>query len=405
MKIIVMLMLRCALIMHLSSFLQNGTLATLEELKALQKWETSCLTTFIKVTLAVREEPLDDPNDIPEIKQTLKDLLDKVKDFPLKKETEELLKRRLEKPLQIAISNCDKLEEEHKKVKNSELEDNKNYLETLLSKIRSFEAGYAKEMNTFLFEVGLELIKQYLLDLLRNDESYCDNNSSAWLLAQAKNPSQNQKEFVENIENFIVHTKLSILENELSAKIAEFEEQQQQKLTPLGETEQAPHIDGDGFMGFSDEFKVEWNKIEQKIVETKIDNIKMDLQINTQKFADIKTYRERLDDLAKNAMKETAPLKGIITKKLDELVTKCHNDGLNAMKDVISEIGMFDCAANKLLVRFEHEELDNTDFCAELEKAVEQNNKMVSTAYQVKKKKSKLSKFCSKIGQKLQFGR
>uniref|UniRef100_A0A183BI52 Phage protein n=1 Tax=Globodera pallida TaxID=36090 RepID=A0A183BI52_GLOPA len=94
--------------------------------------------------------------------------------------------------------------------------------------------------------------------------------------------------------------------------------------------------------------------------------------------------REKLDDLAKNAMKETAQLKGIITKKLDELVTKCHNAELDAMKDIISDIGMFDGAAYKLLVRFEHEELDNTDFCAELKKAVAEDTKMVSTAYNVK---------------------
>uniref|UniRef100_A0A183BI49 Antitoxin n=1 Tax=Globodera pallida TaxID=36090 RepID=A0A183BI49_GLOPA len=58
-------------------------------------------------------------------------------------------------------------------------------------------------------------------------------------------------------------------------------------------------------------------------------------------------------------------------KKLDELVTKCHNDGMDAMKDVI------------ILVRFEHEELDKT-FCDKLEEDVEKDKKMVSTAYQDK---------------------
>ncbi|KAI3416526.1 hypothetical protein GPALN_006067, partial [Globodera pallida] len=117
MNVFIMFMLRCVLIMHLSSFLQNGTLATLEELKALQNWETSCLRTFINVTSAVRGELLDDPSNIPQIKQKLNAMLDKVKVFPLKKETEELLKRRLQKPLEIAIGNCEKLEEEHKKLK------------------------------------------------------------------------------------------------------------------------------------------------------------------------------------------------------------------------------------------------------------------------------------------------
>uniref|UniRef100_A0A914HLF4 Uncharacterized protein n=1 Tax=Globodera rostochiensis TaxID=31243 RepID=A0A914HLF4_GLORO len=385
MKMFAMLMLRCVLIMHLFSFIQNGTLATLEELAALEKLETSCLILVGGILIAQEPMTLDDLSNIPEIKQKLNDLLDKVKDFPLKKETEELLKRRLEKPLQIAIGNCEKLEEEHKKVKNSELEDNKNYLENLLSKIRSFEAGYAKEMNTFLFEVGLELIKQvkwtsddmivlelknkfmYLWELLRDDESYCDNNSSGWLWGQAEKeiPPQNQKEFVENIENFIVHTKLSILENELSAKIAGFEQQ--------------PLIDGDGFIEFSHNFKREWNKIKQKSAQLKSFDHKIALVIKEK-------CSKKLDELAKNALNETAQLKGIIIQNLDELVTKCHNDGLNAMKQIISEIGMFDCAAYKLLVRFEHEELDNTDFCAELEKAVEQDNKMVSTAYQVKDK-------------------
>uniref|UniRef100_A0A183CB33 Secreted protein n=1 Tax=Globodera pallida TaxID=36090 RepID=A0A183CB33_GLOPA len=41
MKVFAMLMLRCTLIMLLFSFLQNETLATLDEWKKWEKWKTS----------------------------------------------------------------------------------------------------------------------------------------------------------------------------------------------------------------------------------------------------------------------------------------------------------------------------------------------------------------------------
>uniref|UniRef100_A0A183CHJ0 PABC domain-containing protein n=1 Tax=Globodera pallida TaxID=36090 RepID=A0A183CHJ0_GLOPA len=75
-------------------------------------------------------------------------------------------------------------------------------------------------------------------------------------------------------------------------------------------------------------------------------------------------------------MEKTAPLKGIITKKLDELIAKCHNDGMDAMKQIISDIGIFDGAAYKLLVSFGQK----------LEEAVKQDKEMLKTAYQVKDK-------------------
>ncbi|KAI3416517.1 hypothetical protein GPALN_006057 [Globodera pallida] len=406
MKLFAMLMLRCALLMHLSSLLRNGTVATRgpwatfdptvaawrESCGKLKDWKESCKIGGIlnrHKTITLVDETKKTLNvllktSIPEIKEALNDLLGKVKDFPLKEETKELLNRRLETPLEIAIANCDKVLD---KVKASGLKKNKKYLESLLSKIRSIAKGIGKEFNTFIFEVELELIKKVvwtsderlpllldkktesLLDLSKQQQevSYYDPNSfeSANLWAKSTKTLSNKEEFDYQLETIILDAKLKSLENELSAKIAVFEEQQ-------------PHIDGDGFIEFSRNFKLEWNKIEQKSGQLKSVDQKVVL-------AKKEEYSKKLDELAKNAMKKTAPLKGIITKKLDELVTKCGNAKLAAMKEFISDIGIFAGAAYKLLASFEHEELDKT-FCDKLEKDVIEDKKMVSTAYQVKDK-------------------
>uniref|UniRef100_A0A183BI53 Uncharacterized protein n=1 Tax=Globodera pallida TaxID=36090 RepID=A0A183BI53_GLOPA len=286
MKLFAMLMLRCALVMLLSSFLQNGTLAVLDEWNKLREWATPCQEV-------IKEMPL-------EINQKLDLLLEKVNEFPIGG-MEELSKRRLQKPLKIAIGNYKKLEDEHKKGEHS-------------AERHSIVKGIYKEFNTFFFEVELELIKQ---DKLTN-------------------------------------------------------------------------------------FKLEWEQI---------DDIKMELQVNTQEFADIKTYRERLDDLAEIAMKKTAPLKSILTKKLDELIAKCENSNCEKLEDNVKHSGLennkkyLESLSSKIhsiamgilkefntfIIEVELElikkKLDNTAFsCAELKKAVEEDKQMVSTAYQVKNK-------------------
>uniref|UniRef100_A0A914HMI0 Uncharacterized protein n=1 Tax=Globodera rostochiensis TaxID=31243 RepID=A0A914HMI0_GLORO len=283
-------------------------------------------------------------------------MLESVNKFPIEG-IDELLKRRLQEPLENAISNCKKLED---KVKASGLEDNKKYLESLLSKIRSVAERIGEELNTFMFE------------------------PRSFMGIRNWRPS--------------LSTGLGILKNELSAKIAGF-------------AKQPSHIDGDGFMAFSRNFKSEWNQIEQQ----------MDQVSNRDIASTMERYRTELNDLAESAMEKTASLTDLITLKLDQLVTKCHaakpegpmiatkekesqhqqqptdaflneepqfeakKNEINAKKDIISDIGMFDGAAYKVLVRFEHEELDKTDFsCAELEKAVEKDKEMVLQAYQVK---------------------
>uniref|UniRef100_A0A183BWM8 Uncharacterized protein n=1 Tax=Globodera pallida TaxID=36090 RepID=A0A183BWM8_GLOPA len=297
-------------------------------------------------------------------------MLDKLKEFPLKDEMEvpevnecpiegmeERLKRRLQKPLKIAKLNCKKLED---KINHSGLEENKNYLASLSSKIRSIAKGIEKEFITFISEVELELIiKKFkwpsdsrlvvklrlifdrLLELTEKNFSYCNTssflNGQMWTGQIEKNPLENQKEFDDQLETIILNAKLGILENELSAKIVAFEEQEPQ--------------DVDGFMEFSEYFKLEWNKIEQKTEQLK--------RNNAEKKED---YSKRLDDLAEIAMKKTAPLKAIITKKLDQL-----------------------CPGS--LKNFFGQKLDNTAFSfAKLKEAVEQDKKMVLAAYQVKDK-------------------
>uniref|UniRef100_A0A183BJX0 Uncharacterized protein n=1 Tax=Globodera pallida TaxID=36090 RepID=A0A183BJX0_GLOPA len=161
--------------------------------------------------------------------------------------------------------------------------------------------GIGEELNTFIFEVKLELIKKVDWTTSGNKKELGNNSN------QCESSKQSYK--------------------------------------------QQPHIDGDEFVEFSRNFKLEWKKIEQHLDKLK-------------SFDDIEHYRRRLNDLAESAMNGTAPIKGIITK---------------------NDIGMFDGAAFNVLVRLEHEKLDNTDFsCAELEKAVEQDKEMVSNAYQVK---------------------
>uniref|UniRef100_A0A183CHJ1 Uncharacterized protein n=1 Tax=Globodera pallida TaxID=36090 RepID=A0A183CHJ1_GLOPA len=234
-----MLMLRCALNEeYLKLHLQ------------LLKWEGSCRPFVVAFSDWQNKITLDDPNDIHQINQaflqilslfinSFDGMLDKLKEFPLKDEMEvpevnecpiegmeERLKRRLQKPLKIAKLNCKKLED---KINHSGLEENKNYLASLSSKIRSIAKGIEKEFITFISEVELELI-----------------------IKKFKWPSDSR------LVTIILNAKLGILENELSAKIVAFEEQEPQ--------------DVDGFMEFSEYFKLEWNKIEQKTEQLKRNN-------------------------------------------------------------------------------------------------------------------------------------
>uniref|UniRef100_A0A914HJH2 Uncharacterized protein n=1 Tax=Globodera rostochiensis TaxID=31243 RepID=A0A914HJH2_GLORO len=61
---------------------------------------------------------------------TFKTMLEKVNEFPFER-MDELLKRRLQEPLENAISNCEELDE---KVKQSGLKDKKD-LDSLLTEI------------------------------------------------------------------------------------------------------------------------------------------------------------------------------------------------------------------------------------------------------------------------------
>uniref|UniRef100_A0A914HK93 Uncharacterized protein n=1 Tax=Globodera rostochiensis TaxID=31243 RepID=A0A914HK93_GLORO len=395
--------------MLLSSFVQNEPLATLEKwekpCQKLKEWAASCPSHF-KTISSLGSITLDDLSRMPETKKSLDLMLEKLKEFPIEG-MEELLDRRLKKPLKIAKLNCNKLLNE---VEHSGLEDNKKYLENLLSKTSSIANGIDKEFMTFIFEVQLELIKKVkwtsgnkkelehtfsnLHELAKHKKSYCRPEYEP-----------GTPEFVECLGIRILNAKLGILKRELHAKIAGFVEQ--------------PHIDGDGFMTFSHNFKNEWNKIKQQ----------MDQVNNNDIASTMRLYRKELNDLAKTAMEKTDLLKAIITEKLDQLITKCQNSSgkineeeasnqlvatkekglfknamkqllkpfksdqkkqkeeakkkeIYAMKNIINDSGMFDGAAYKLLVRFEHEELDTDDFCAELETAVEEDKQMILQAYQ-----------------------
>uniref|UniRef100_A0A914HJ57 Uncharacterized protein n=1 Tax=Globodera rostochiensis TaxID=31243 RepID=A0A914HJ57_GLORO len=297
--------------MFLPSLIQNGTVAPLKEWETscqkLEEWETSCQLHVKTVSNWDNNITLDHVGFIGAINGALNVFLYKVNKFPIDG-MDELLKQ-----------------------------------------------GIGEEFNTFIFEVKLELIKK--VKWTSGNSNQCESSKNSYK-GMGNNPryEPGTPEFNEYLGTLILNAKLGILEKELSAKIAFFVEQ--------------PHIDGDGFLAYSRNFKHEWNKNEKNIDQLK-------------SFDDIEHYRKRLTDLAQNAMNETAPIKGIITKKLDKLVTKCHNAKLDGPA-IISDIGMFDGAAFNVLVRLEHEELDNDDFCAELEKAVEQDKEMVLQAYQVK---------------------
>uniref|UniRef100_A0A914HLI3 Uncharacterized protein n=1 Tax=Globodera rostochiensis TaxID=31243 RepID=A0A914HLI3_GLORO len=355
MKLFAMLMLRFAFVMLSSSLLRNGTKATLDELDKLENWKKSCQ----EFAVSIEQQGLiflHHPKYINKmIMEPLTDLLNEVNKFPIEG-MEKPLSRRLKKPLQIAIGNCEKILNE---VEHSGQEDINKYLESLSSKINSIAERIDKEFNTFIMEVELELIEKVNWTSGNNNE-LCKEFYYFWTSLQAEES----------------YSKLKILEKELSEKIAGFAQQ--------------PHIDVDGFIEFSDEFINEWKQIEHKI--------------DTANIADKKTeknLRESLDELANRALKETIPLKKIITKKLDELrpgllknIFKNLGKSINRdqkeqkeaqinAKKVINDIGMFDGAANKLLVRFE-QKLDKTEFCDQLEKAVAEDKQMVSNAYQVK---------------------
>uniref|UniRef100_A0A914HJI0 Secreted protein n=1 Tax=Globodera rostochiensis TaxID=31243 RepID=A0A914HJI0_GLORO len=164
MKLFAMLMLRCALVMILSSLLQNGTFATLGESS------TSCQEEINEFFKAVGENPFD-------INQHL-DFLKKVNKFPFEgMEMEKLLKRQLPKPVKIVIGNCKKLEKEHKKV-----------VEHIMK--HKWTSGNTKE---------IENLFQDLCKLSENKVQFCDTNSftNAWVWTQEKTLRESLDELAE----------------------------------------------------------------------------------------------------------------------------------------------------------------------------------------------------------------
>ncbi|KAI3413170.1 hypothetical protein GPALN_010671 [Globodera pallida] len=310
MKVFAMLMLRCTLIMLLSSLLHNGTLANLQEWAAscqkLEEWAALCHQVVdISIPHELRTSlTTSGPGHLQMYRaiNTFELMLERVNKFPIDG-MDELLKHRLQEPLENAISNCKKLED---KVKQSGLENDKKYLESLLSKIRSVAKGIRTELNTFMFEVQLELIKKVdwtsenknelrnkfsnLCELAQHKESYCNPESFSraflWILEIGGPPCQpGTPQFVEYLGMLILNAKLNILKRELSAKLAGFAQQ--------------PHIDGDGFMAFSHNFKREWNQIKQQ----------MD-QVSHRDIDDImELYRTELNDLAQTAMERNGFIK------------------------------------------------------------------------------------------------
>uniref|UniRef100_A0A183BI50 Uncharacterized protein n=1 Tax=Globodera pallida TaxID=36090 RepID=A0A183BI50_GLOPA len=170
----------------------------------------------------------------------------------------------------------------------------------------SIAKEFEKEFNTFIFEVELELTKQATWTLGINHElgnkfnalwtstekkeCYCDIDSfkKAWSSTNGN---------YEHLEPLIIDAKLSSLEKELHAKIVVFAQQPQ------------PFFDWDGFFGFSTNFCFKWNDIKKNIED--LENLDEKNEV----------YRKKLDDLAKNALNETVPLKAIITQKLDKVST------------------------------------------------------------------------------------
>uniref|UniRef100_A0A914HKC4 Dynein heavy chain linker domain-containing protein n=1 Tax=Globodera rostochiensis TaxID=31243 RepID=A0A914HKC4_GLORO len=389
--------------MLLSSLLQNGTLANLDEWKKscqkLEEWKESCQLHVMAVSNWHNQLTL---GGSPELNQALIVLVNKVNEFSIDG-MDEFLNRRLREPLAIAKSNCatleynnkelahllselrviateipsrfrmvimmvkvelidktscptweefetsrqkwEKLKTSHQKweewvtacqqhVKTVSNLHNKLTLDNLSNVTDIYEALHAlqkkvyevpikgmeeiwnhrleaplnKEFNTFSVEVELELIKKVkwtsesktelenkflnLYELSQHNESYFNPRPSLWL-AESEEVPHNQKQFVDYVETHILDAKLSILETELPAKIAFF-------------AEKHPHIDGDRFLEFSEYFKLELHKFEQKIDQHK-------------SLDENEHYRKRLNDLAESAMKETAPLKGIIIQNLDQL--------------------------------------------------------------------------------------
>uniref|UniRef100_A0A183C4Z7 Chemosensory protein n=1 Tax=Globodera pallida TaxID=36090 RepID=A0A183C4Z7_GLOPA len=78
----------------------------------------------------------------------LETVLKKVNEFPIEG-MDELLKRRLQEPLENAIKNCKKCE----KVKQSGLKKDKKVSESSSFKIHSVAKGIDKELDTFITEV------------------------------------------------------------------------------------------------------------------------------------------------------------------------------------------------------------------------------------------------------------
>uniref|UniRef100_A0A914HMC0 Uncharacterized protein n=1 Tax=Globodera rostochiensis TaxID=31243 RepID=A0A914HMC0_GLORO len=249
----------------------------------------------------------------------------------------------------------------------------------------SIAKEFEKEFNTFIFEVELELTNQAKGVLGFNHEygnkfhdhwktsaeekkvCYCDIDSfkNAWASTNGN---------FEHLEALIIDAKLRILETELHAKIADFAQQ--------------PPFDWDGFFAFSKNFNLKWIEIKKNIIALNRLDQKKD------------EYNKKLDVLAETAMEETAPLKAIITQKLDKLVPKWRkeksiinkirnhlphlpsNDKQTTIDGIIRDLGIFAGNAYGLLKYFER---DNRDFSVDqLKKAVEEDKEKILQAYQVK---------------------
>uniref|UniRef100_A0A914HJX5 Uncharacterized protein n=1 Tax=Globodera rostochiensis TaxID=31243 RepID=A0A914HJX5_GLORO len=197
----------------------------------------------------------------------------------------------------------------------SENSANDKYLQNLMSKIRTIVLGFPKDFGTLIIEVQLEQNEQdkweqdnvpILLErvgkmqqFLEQNLAYCAKEpferAAASLNAVLQTNAIVQTDKVKRILNqLVMETKLSILENEFDEKITRFSD---------------PCIDVDGLMAFAQEYYV--------------NRMNLSLRVNLwPDSAEKKNVYAKLNMLASKTMETTEPLKNTITEKVQGMLSK-----------------------------------------------------------------------------------
>uniref|UniRef100_A0A183CB12 Secreted protein n=1 Tax=Globodera pallida TaxID=36090 RepID=A0A183CB12_GLOPA len=314
-------------------------LATFEfgAFQSLEEWQTVCQETIngLGQEAIIADKNMNMSNelglDLNALKVKLEELEQKLRQFP-KSSQSAVNQKYLKIGTVLAAHGANvKYQGHHLQKSNDqsavnigENSANDKYLQNLMSKIRTIVLGFQKDFDTLIIEVQLEQNEQekweqYKLPILlkrvdkmqqflEQNSVYCAKepfeHAAASLNAVLQANAIIQKDKVKRILNqLVVETKLSILENEFDEKITRFSD---------------PCIDADGYMAFAHEYYLN----------------RMDISLRVGLWphsAEKKNICDKLNMLASKTMETTEPLKQTITEKLQGMLNKSSRE-IEALK-------------------------------------------------------------------------